>query len=128
MKYTAVFWIPWLVWLSAGFHRRRLAVFAGIGAIWMLPWLIRNVAVVGNPVYPYATAVFSEGRQWDPPRQQRFLEQSATYVVEKKTDLLLLPWLLSKGNDSETFVGPALLLFAPVVVCHLRPVLMPLRV
>lgn len=128
MKYTAVFWIPWLVWFSAGFHRRRLAVFAGIGVIWMLPWLIRNVAVVGNPVYPYATAVFSQGRQWDPPRQQRFLEQSATYVVEKKTDLLLLPWLLSKGNDSETFVGPALLLFAPVVLFRLRPVLMPLRV
>ena len=130
-KYTAVFFLPWLALLVAmkpsgpvrfGFLRPvrlfSLAVFAAVFAVSVLPWFLRNAAGTGNPVYPYATSVFKEGRQWDPARHQKFMEQSATYAVERRSDVWRLPWLLSRGQDSETFIGPVFLVFAPVaVVC-----------
>lgn len=131
IKYTAVFWLPALFWLSAfrGAFRlnpERAIVFAAIVACWMLPWWARNFSVVGNPVYPYATRLFSEGRQWAPARQQRFQEQAANYVLEGGADLVKLPWLLSKGLNSETFIGPVFLMLLPLVLFRL-PAAAPAR-
>ncbi len=123
IKYTAAFWAPGLALVAAdpanGSGRaraRRLGLFAAVAALWVLPWMVRNASAVGNPVYPYATRVFREGRQWDGPRHARFLTQQATYAVERRADLVKLPWLLSIGNNSENAIGPVLLLFAPLLL------------
>jgi len=136
-KYTAVFFLPWLALLAAspsGALRGRpgrlvpgLAVFAAVSLCWAAPWFLRNEAVVGNPVYPYATRVFSGGRQWDPARLARFREQAAAYVVEKKADLARVPWLLTKGDTSENYIGAAFLLLLPVALVH-PPGAAPVRV
>jgi hypothetical protein len=54
-------------------HKSRwllLAYVAGWGAI-MTPWLAKNVADTGNPVYPLAYKVFG-GRDWDPAREAQW--------------------------------------------------------
>ena len=126
IKYTVVFWAPWLALLASRrkpglaqlFHPAwgRLAVFSVAAFFMLAPWLVRNEAVVGNPFYPYLTQVFKGGRQWDPPRLKRFLEQQASYAVDKKADLPKLPWALVSGHNSENYVGPALVMLAPLVL------------
>jgi hypothetical protein len=127
-KYTAVFFLPWLALLAAAPPGRwcprparvlpGLAVFAAISLCWAVPWFLRNEAVVGNPVYPYATALFRAGRQWDPVRFERFREQAAAYVVAKPSELPRLPWRLTKGDTSENYIGAAFLLLLPVAIAH----------
>ena len=127
IKYTVVFWAPWLALLASrtkpgfGWHYfrpswQRLAVFSLAVFLMLAPWLVRNVSVVGNPFYPYLTQAFKGGRQWDPPRLKRFLEQQASYAVDKVADLPKLPWQLVNGHNSENYVGPALVLLAPLLL------------
>jgi len=131
VKFTAVFWAPWLALLCAlpsGSRRpglpgllpswKKLAVFSFVASLWLVPWFARNEVVVGNPFYPYLTGVFRGGRQWDPPRHARFLEQQSGYVVEKASQLAKLPWLLVNGHTSENYVGPALVVLAPLFILH----------
>ncbi len=71
-KYTALVLIvvallvAWLVVMRGGFGRRlRGAVIFGCGAVLAFsPWLIRNAAFTGNPVYPFAYSWFG-GKAWD---------------------------------------------------------------
>jgi hypothetical protein len=56
--------------------RRSLLPLAGAaaaGAIWILPWLIRNWAACGNPVFPQAASVFGSGH-WTAEQVARFTD------------------------------------------------------
>ncbi|MEK7474816.1 MAG: hypothetical protein AAB152_04185 [Candidatus Coatesbacteria bacterium] len=127
-KYTAVFFLPWLALLAAAPPGRwfprparalpAVAVFAAVSLCWAVPWFLRNEAVVGNPVYPYATRLFPGGRQWDPARLARFREQAAAYAITKPSELPRLPWRLTKGDTSENYIGAAFLLLLPVAIAH----------
>ncbi len=125
-KPTVVFILPWLALLAARARRGapmrpalfRLAVWGTLAAAWLLPTFARNTLTVGNPVYPYRAHLFPGGRQWDPVRLKKFREQNMEWVVERRRDLWKLPWLLSKGASSETYIGPALLLLGPVALLH----------
>jgi len=101
---------------SRNLRVRRLLLFLFSASLWALPWMLRNEAAVGNPVYPYLTTVFSGGRQWDPDKHVRFLEQQSTYAIKHWNELPRLPWLLVSGANSETFIGPALVLLVPLLI------------
>ncbi len=53
-KYTAGLALLYAMWQ----HRKRALVILGVALIFMLPWLIRNWLWLGNPVAPFANAVF----------------------------------------------------------------------
>lgn len=56
--------------------RRSLLPLAGAaaaGAVWLLPWLIRNWAASGNPVFPQAASVFGSGH-WSAEQVTRFTD------------------------------------------------------
>ncbi|MGD0999103.1 MAG: hypothetical protein ABSA67_00275 [Candidatus Brocadiia bacterium] len=84
VKYTAalLFFIPILVWLAGtGFAAsvapkeilRRVGLFAAVSLLCFSPWLIRNFADTGNPVYPLLYKVFGS-RNWDAQKDARFMQ------------------------------------------------------
>ena len=125
VKYTALFFAPWLFFIcvSGGFKSglRRAVLFAAASSVFILPWLVRNFSVTGNPVYPYATRVFSSGRRMEPERSEFFRSQQSAQVVKSPADVLRLPLLLARGMESENFIGPALLALLPVAVLFAPP-------
>jgi len=78
-KYTALVFIAlglalaWLVAMRASLSRRArsVAVF-GVGVlVAFCPWLVRNVAFTGNPVYPLAYEWF-DGKSWSTAQAQQW--------------------------------------------------------
>jgi 4-amino-4-deoxy-L-arabinose transferase-like glycosyltransferase len=61
--------VVWTSWQTRSW--RPLVGFALGGAIVFGPWLIRNVAWTGNPVYPLAYSVF-DGFNWTPEKAAKF--------------------------------------------------------
>jgi hypothetical protein len=65
--------------LTAAMGRRRLvrlpqvAMVAGLTLALFAPWLIRNAALTGNPVFPLATDIFGRGH-WTLEAQQRWIQ------------------------------------------------------
>lgn len=79
-KYTALVLVDaalpaaWLVAMRGGLRARavRVAVFGVGAAVAFAPWLVRNAAFTGNPVYPFAYHWFggaawsdAQAAQWD---------------------------------------------------------------
>lgn len=106
-KYTALVFVgvalgvALLITLRGGLgHRLRLVTLIGLGTlIGVSPWLTRNAAFTGNPVYPFAYSVFGgaawspeQAAQWDHghrlPEDQRSLGGRTINVVN---NLLLEP-------------------------------------
>jgi Dolichyl-phosphate-mannose-protein mannosyltransferase len=61
---------PWTS--NLGFWTKSLAIFAAGVAITIGPWLLKNVAFTGNPVYPLGYNVFG-GRDWTPELNAKFV-------------------------------------------------------
>jgi 4-amino-4-deoxy-L-arabinose transferase-like glycosyltransferase len=52
---------------------RHVAAAAALAAVLFSPWLLRNVVLTGNPVFPLATNVFGRGH-WSQESQQRWAD------------------------------------------------------
>ncbi len=65
--------LVWRVWRAEGVKRAAVAggVCAGVGAAVLLPYLLRNAAWTGNPLFPFATGVFGTGH-WDAGLAERW--------------------------------------------------------
>ncbi len=50
---------------------RPLAVGVVAGMVMLSPWLVRNAAASGNPVFPFASSVFGPGH-WSPAQHERY--------------------------------------------------------
>ncbi|HEX8200456.1 MAG TPA: hypothetical protein VF590_08210 [Isosphaeraceae bacterium] len=62
----------------------RIALAFGVGgAVVIGPWLIKNVADTGNPVYPLAYRVFG-GRHWDAARDAKWWEAHRPRAVSTR--------------------------------------------
>ncbi len=131
-KYTALAFVAaallsaWLVTMSGSLklRARRLALYAGGAIVAFSPWLIRNAAFTGNPVYPFAYRCFGgsawsaeQAEQW--ARGHRVAEENASCTgrLQIINDELLKSWK----------IGPALLLLAVagLVRGRSRPAAMP---
>jgi len=103
----------------------RLAVFGGIVALLVSPYLIKNYLIAGNPVYPVMYDIF--GGRWLMPRQ---VERMLAYVDSHGMGhdwrrMLALPWNITIFGKSgfanfDTAITPLWLIFLPALLV-IRP-------
>jgi hypothetical protein len=124
-KYTAAIWLGLLVLLFAyhgwRHHRRswrwivgRAAAFALVAGLPLLPWLIKNSIVTGNPLYPFLCG----GTAWNSTRQA-WLAGSGGGYSRNPVDYVALPWLATVVGTTGTAAfdattGPLLLCLVPL--------------
>lgn len=117
VKYTTVYWAPWLLYFCAGrngaWKWRRALVFVGVVLLWIGPWALRNALVTGNPVFPFAGDLLPS--LWSLPEVNRtvWFQELASWTPRGPGGILALPWQLGTGTTHTTFIGPAILLSLP---------------
>lgn len=123
LKYTAVITPLFLGVLVIWHYRRDLR--RGVGALWrfglpallvVLPWLLKNWAFTGNPVYPFLFG----GQFWDEFRAAAFGDPGSGIGLDPVA-LLRLPYDLTLGYadaSQEGPVGPFYLIFLPLIVVY----------
>ena len=129
-KYTAVTWSALLMLLivyhARRHHRsdvrwilRRTAVFTATASLVVLPWLVKNWLVTGNPVYPFLFG----GVGWDATLEAWLYWPGQSYS-HNILDYVALPWLMTVlgigGTASfSATIGPLMLLLTPLVFLFL---------
>ena len=123
MKYTN--W-PLLIVLLVIFAVMRLgwrsmALYAGVALACVLPWVARNWAFYGNPLFPYFHELWRPDAQY--PVDWHGLQADASgrnwasilaAGPRAWLEVLLHPWLISmKGGSDADFVGALYLMFLP---------------
>jgi len=117
-KYTAWFFVAALLGTAGllimrarelGPRSRRvgeLTATAGLAAIFVVPWLIKQAVVTGNPIYPNLYRIFG-GAFWSEVQSMQFLHSQLSYAGVHKTvvDYLLVPWRLMAEDNF--FVAPS---------------------
>jgi hypothetical protein len=124
-KYTAVgpalALALWIVWSNrtVGFRQRMvdLAAWAGTALAVLGPWLGKNWAFTGNPVYPF---IF-DGVYWDAFRRYWYSRGGTGLAYSAPWQLLTAPWDMTitgtEGKDGfSATIGPLLLIGLPVLV------------
>ena len=124
-KYTAVTWLG-LLFLLFGYHawrhqhRRagwilgRAVSFAALAGLVLLPWLIKNWVVTGNPAFPFLFG----GVGWNATREAWLYWPGQGYS-QHILDYLALPWLMTVVGTAGTAAfnataGPLLLCLVPL--------------
>jgi hypothetical protein len=117
-KYTAI-WLVLGLAAVAVLHRRRLSAglrFLGLAGVLVLPFLLKNLALTGNPIYPF----LFPGKFWDVYRAHWY---SRAGTGLSPLQLLIAPWEATVwGVEGGVFlghpsygasIGPLLLALAP---------------
>jgi hypothetical protein len=122
-KYTAAIALPyalgfvaWKLWRARSPLVRPMLTVAGVSALFILPWMIKNLVFVGNPVAPFGNAYF--------PNEFVHVSFEKQYVAHLRHYLLTswtqAPWELTvKGERLQGFFGPVFLL-TPLALLALR--------
>jgi hypothetical protein len=126
VKYTAATWLGLLILLFVyhawRYQRQRIgwilvrAVrFAAIAGVVVLPWLVKNWIVTGNPIYPFLFG----GVGWNATREAWLYWPGQGYS-QNLIDYLALPWLMTVLGTAGTAAfdattGPLLLCLVPLV-------------
>jgi hypothetical protein len=90
---------------------RSLALFAFAGTLTLAPFYLRNLAVTGNPVFPFFGSVFG-GSSWTPRRPPRL-------PSERLRNLIELPWDMvadSARRQRQPPYSPAAALLLPFAI------------
>lgn len=133
-KYTAGFQGILLVAAVAADARRdglracalRSAAVCGVVGALAAPWLVRNLVLTGNPVYPFFYEVFG-GKSWDAERAhvlRLFLSEWGR--GDGLSGTLLLPWRLTVSgrffsqDGFDGVIGPVFLAGVPILLLGLR--------
>lgn len=133
VKYTGVFLIAplglLLLWRAAHPYtaqgRRafpdwyRVALWCGVVAVVASPWYLKNLALTGNPVYPFLLG----GWNWDAWKAQWF-SRPGTGLITEPVRLLAAPWELTVlGTEGGAFydvnLGPLFLGMLPLLLLRL---------
>jgi hypothetical protein len=122
-KYTAAIAVPyavgfvgWKLWRTHKPVLRPVLTVAALAAFFILPWMIKNLVFVGNPLAPFANALFPN------PHVHVSFEQQyrANLRHYNLADKLQAPWELTvKGERLQGFFGPVFLLM-PCALLALR--------
>ncbi len=98
--------------------RSRHWIYAGVGfLIFATPWLLKNWAYAGNPLFPYASAFFG-GRSLTPDHYARLLAENRQFLPMDQglMSYLTLPWRLTMPQEGDTqFLGPLILGLIPLL-------------
>lgn len=123
LKYTAVVTPLFLIGLVAWHYRKDLRNalrpvlhFAVPAFILVLPWLLKNWAFTGNPVYPFLFG----GRFWDGFRSAAYADPGSGIGLNPLA-LLRLPYDLTLGfadASQEGTIGPFYLIFLPFLLLY----------
>ncbi|HEY69312.1 MAG TPA: hypothetical protein G4O08_01885 [Anaerolineae bacterium] len=124
-KYTAIGALLGLVAVVLLERRswRGLGVFIGVAVLSVLPYLLKNLVLTGNPVYPF----FLDGKFWDSARAYWYSRGGTGLTL---LQLLISPWeatifgleggvVVGHAPYSAT-VGPALLALMPLLALRFR--------
>jgi hypothetical protein len=122
-KYTAAIAVPyalgfvaWKLWRSRKPVIRPLLTVSALAALFILPWMVKNLAFVGNPLAPFANAIFP-----NPHVHVSFEEQYRSNLRHYNlANKLQAPWELTvNGERLQGFFGPIFLLM-PLALLALR--------
>jgi len=129
-KYTALWnsaacaillfwWLKTDTGMPKGLRLRLAAIWCLAAFAFLSPWLVKNVVLTGNPVYPFLRPLF--GPQGLYPLTD---ELSATArghfwyggLFSWKT-WLIMPWkLFTEGRSPYSFIGPTFIAFVPLLI------------
>ncbi|MEW6095881.1 MAG: glycosyltransferase family 39 protein [bacterium] len=132
IKYTAVFGVFTLgIGILLKFYfvehlsfpkiLKKLTWFSIISFLFLLPWLIKNYLMTGNPVYPMLYSIF-DGKDWEAELSDQFAKFiHAGGMGRKWLDYLMLPWNLTiHGNYGhehfDNIINPLGLIFVPLLL------------
>lgn len=113
-KYTAAGAIVGLgiaVMVSTRFSIRKMAPFGAVAFLVIAPWLIKNLALTGNPVYPF----FLSGKFWDAARAYWY-GRGGTGL--SPVEALIAPWEMTVSSAEGVgkygaTIGPLWLVLLP---------------
>jgi hypothetical protein len=92
---------------------RRSVVFGLLSAVFVLPWLVKNWLLTGNPVYPLLYDVF-RSPHWSAAQAAVFAgKHYPSFDFAGLTDFLRLAW---RYSVTEPRAVPVLLMLAPLVL------------
>jgi hypothetical protein len=106
---------------SVGRTAGRLAIFGGVVTLFVLPYLVKNFLLTGNPVYPLMYGIF-DGRWLAPVQVERMLAYVSTHGMGRDwRSLLALPWNITVHGGPgyahfDAVITPLWLMFVPAVV------------
>lgn len=99
---------------------RDLLLWGGVASLTVAPWLLRNVLLTGNPVYP----LLFNGWQWD-AWKTAWVTRPGTGLIIEPWRVVLAPWELTVlGQEARLYdatVGPLLLALLPLGLLCLWP-------
>lgn len=119
IKYTAVFGLVSLIMVMIIFflqNKKRnliknLFVFSGTAFIILLPWLIKNWIMTGDPLFPYLAAYMGGDQGY-----LEFIKVTREYF-SGIIDFIFHPWTLTMtGKTGNSFIGPLFLMFLPIIL------------
>ncbi|MEW6096434.1 MAG: glycosyltransferase family 39 protein, partial [bacterium] len=94
---------------------KELFIFSLVALLPVLPWLIKNLIFVANPVYPLLYGFFG-GENWSDFNAQRFTQEMSHYGPLHSGVLryLVLPFFITcDWHTGDIPIGPLLLLYLP---------------
>lgn len=102
------------------FSIKEAAILIGVSALCLAPWLARNVAFYGNPIYPLFQGFFNPAAVWQPDWSRvtgQGLEPASLFAPSALKRWLLHPilWSRSEAEFGGAF-GPAFLGLVPAVL------------
>lgn len=121
VKYTGLFTAVGVMAVYAWSDRarpraaaRNLALFTLLAAVFVGPWLAKNWAYTGNPVFPFAAGLFGTGPDTDPQKLKEFAEHAAQKGPLTPLSFVLTQWKVTMGQipNSEYF-SPLFLTLLP---------------
>jgi len=116
---AAVVVVPILIYLLAvRLPPKRVAGYAAVILLAVLPWLMKNWLLAGNPVYPLFDGVFRSAH-WS--AQQTALFAQKHYPAFGWTDLAQVVLLAWHFSFVEPYAVPLLLMVAPLALLATRP-------
>lgn len=97
------------------------AILAASAMVAFLPWAARNAIALGNPVYPFAYAIFG-GAEWDAERASLLSRFLSEWGGRSFARLLELPYAIalraefSSSDGFDGVIGPFFWISAPLAI------------
>jgi len=100
-----------------GIRPKTIALIGVIACLMIMPLIVKNTLMTGNPVYPFLNTVFKAG-DWDVSRHE-IMRGDAGGIFRSVIDVLKFPYDVS-FKDIGGIAGPVFLIFLPFALVRKR--------
>ncbi len=101
---------------------KELALAGAVAGVVLSPWLLKNLAYKGNPVYPFLSSVFGTGGLSDPEKIDGFLRETSQLDRLTPAGWFAHPWKATMGEFANSnFFSPLFLAFLPLCLLFRSP-------